>query len=272
MDFQRRFGGIARLYGDEALQRFVAAHVCLIGIGGVGSWAAEALARSGVGAITLVDLDNLAESNINRQVHAMESQLGRAKVEAMAERIREINPACRITRVEDFAEPGNLDLLIHEGFDHVLDCIDSYRVKAALIAHCRRRKIPVVTAGGAGGRVDPLKIRMGDLSRTEHDPLLAKTRKLLRQDYGFSRNTKRRFGVPCVYSWEQARPPVSPEIACSSKVEGMTGLNCAGYGSSVAVTASFGLAAAAYVMSRLAVTGLTSPAIDETASPPVPVE
>ncbi len=254
MDFQRRFGGVARLYGASALTRFANARVCVIGIGGVGSWVAEALARSGIGELMLVDLDHVAESNINRQIHALEGQLGRAKVEVMAERIREINSDCSITLVDDFIDRDNLERLVDTRNDFVADCIDSYRTKAALIAHCRRRKIPIVTAGGAGGRTNPLEITRGDLSRSEQDPLLSKTRKLLRRDYGFSRNTKRRFGVPCIYSREQIRPPQETDLACDqlSEKQAIAGLNCAGFGSSVAVTAGFGLAIAALIMERMA--------------------
>lgn len=250
-DPARRFGGVARLYGEAAQQRFAAAHVCVVGIGGVGSWAVEALARSAVGELTLIDLDNIAESNVNRQIHALDPEFGRAKVEAMAERVRAINPACRVHPLEQHVEPGNLEQLIHPGYDYLLDCIDSYRIKAALIARCRRIRLPLVTVGGAGGQKDPLKITLGDLSRTEQDPLLSKTRKLLRQEYGFSRNTKRRFSVPCVYSREQPVAPRVKEDACDAGGAGITGLNCAGYGSAMTVTASFALVAVAHLLDRL---------------------
>ncbi|MCB1862882.1 MAG: tRNA cyclic N6-threonylcarbamoyladenosine(37) synthase TcdA [Chromatiaceae bacterium] len=253
-DYARRFGGIARVYGAAALQRFTGAHVCVIGIGGVGSWAAEALARSAIGELTLIDLDNVAESNVNRQIHALDGEFGRPKVAAMAERIRAINPRCRLHCEEEFIEPGNLDRLIDGRLDHVVDCIDAYRTKAALIAHCRRGKIPVVTVGGAGGQIDPLKITLADLSRSEQDPLLSQTRRVLRKEYGFSRNLQRRFSVPCVFSREQQRQPESGRDGCrvENGVVGMTGLNCAGFGSSVAVTASFGLVAVAHVLSKIA--------------------
>ncbi len=254
MDFSRRFSGTARLYGAGALQRFAAAHVCVVGIGGVGSWAAEALARSAVGCITLIDLDHLAESNFNRQVHALDGQLGRSKIDAMGDRIDAINPTCRVNRVEAFVDAGNLDTLVHDDFDFVLDCIDGYRAKAALIAHCRRRKIKLITVGGAGGQSNPLNIRIADLSRSEQDPLLSKTRKLLRRDYNFPRNPKRRFDLPCVYSVEQQRRPAVDAGGCSLPREevSVTGLNCAGFGSSMVVTASFGLAAVAYVLDKMA--------------------
>jgi len=254
VDFERRFGGIGRLYGRAVLERYANAHVCVIGVGGVGSWAAEALARSAIGEITLIDLDNVAESNVNRQVHALDGEFGRPKVDVMKQRIRVINPECTVHCVEEFIAESNLDQLIESRFDYVMDCIDAYRTKAALIAHCRRRKIPVITAGGAGGQVDPLKIALADLSRSEQDPLLSKTRKLLRQEYGFSRNLKRRFAVPCVYSREQTTLPAFATEACGTDgaATGLTGLNCAGFGSSVAVTATFGLVAVSHVLGKIA--------------------
>jgi tRNA threonylcarbamoyladenosine dehydratase len=248
-DQQRRFGGIARLYGAPALGRFLDAHVAVIGVGGVGSWAVEALARSAIGALTLIDLDHVAESNINRQLPALDATLGRAKVQVLAERIREIHPQCRVHAIEAFVEVGNLEALIPDHLDFVIDCIDNYRVKAALIAHCRRRKMRLVTAGAAGGRSDPTRIRVGDLSRTEQDPLLSKTRKLLRREYGFPVNLQRRFEVPCVWSDEQAVFPAAAGGVCAQRG---AGLNCGGFGSAMPVTAGFGLAAAALVLRKLA--------------------
>ncbi len=253
-DYDRRFGGIRRVYGSAALERFSSARICVIGIGGVGSWAAEALARSAVGEITLIDLDNVAESNVNRQIHALDGEFGRPKVDVMRERVRAINPLCSVHAIEEFVEQDNLDRLIDGRLDYVVDCIDAYRTKAALIAHCRRRKIPIVTVGGAGGQVDPLKVSLADLSRSEQDPLLSKTRKLLRQEYGFSRNLKRRFSVPSVFSVEHQRQPEGEREVCDPEggKPGITGLNCAGFGSSVAVTATFGLVAASHVLNRIA--------------------
>ena len=254
LDYDRRFGGIGRLYGRGVLEKFSRARVCVIGIGGVGSWVVEALARSAIGEITLIDLDNVAESNVNRQVHALEGEFGRPKVDVMAQRVRAINPLCSVHAVEEFIEQSNLERLIDGRFDYVIDCIDAYRTKAALIAHCRRAKIPLITVGGAGGQVDPLKVAIADLSRSEQDPLLSKTRKLLRQDYGFSRNLKRRFAVPCVYSREHQRSPEGEQAVCNpvSAEPGITGLNCAGFGSSVAVTATFGLVAVSHLLNRIA--------------------
>jgi len=250
VDFQRRFGGVGRLYGLDALARFRTAHVCVIGVGGVGAWTAEALARSAVGRITLIDLDHLVESNMNRQLPALDSTLGRAKVQVMAERILQINPRAEVIPVETFAEPDNLDGLIASDVHQVVDCIDSARVKAALVHHCRRARIPIITVGGAGGRTDPTRIRVSDLSRTEQDPLLARTRRLLRQRYGFSRNPKRRFGVPAVWSDEPQVRIVAAEGHCESGPAG--GLNCGGYGACAPVTATFGMAAAAEALKRLA--------------------
>ncbi|TVO78672.1 MAG: tRNA cyclic N6-threonylcarbamoyladenosine(37) synthase TcdA [Sedimenticola selenatireducens] len=254
MDYERRFGGIARLYGQSGLERFAAAHICVVGIGGVGSWVAEALARSGVGGMTLIDLDNVAESNVNRQIHALEDQFGRAKVDAMADRILAINPDCRVTRIEEFVELDNLDQLLTADFDYVVDCIDAYKTKAALIAHCRRNKIRLITVGGAGGQTDPLKVRLTDLYKTQHDPLLAKTRKLLRKEYGFSSNPKRKFDLPCVYSDEQQVYPDGKGAVCSEKPAGGTqgsGLHCGGFGSAMTVTSTFAMVATAHVLKKL---------------------
>jgi len=249
IDSQRRFGGVARLYGEAGLQRLAAAHVCVIGIGGVGCWAAEALARSAVGEITLIDLDHVAESNVNRQLQALEGTFGRAKVAAMAERIMAINPACQVHQREAFVEPDTLQQLLPvAGYDCVIDCIDGYRNKAALIDHCIRSGLPLISVGGAGGKCDPLKIRRADLVRSRDDPLLAKTRRLLRRSYGYPKNSTRRFRVQCVFSEEIVRPPVAGAMCDDNPV---TGLNCAGFGSAMTVTASFGLVASAWVIERL---------------------
>ncbi len=246
---ERRFAGIERLYGPGSLARLAAAHFCVVGIGGVGSWAAEALARSGVGRLTLIDLDHVAESNINRQAHALESTLGQAKVLAMQERIAQINPGCHVRSIEDFVTPKNVATLLPP-CDGVLDCIDQVSAKAALIAHCRTAGIPVVTTGGAGGRTDPTRICIDDLSRTRQDALAAKLRARLRKDYGFPRDTQKRFGIPCVFSDEPARRPGGHHSAGVACLNGSAGLACAGYGSLVAVTAGFGFAAAAYCIAQ----------------------
>ena len=257
-DLKRRFAGIARLYGDAGFARLQDAQVCVIGIGGVGSWAAESLARSGVGSLCLVDMDIVAESNINRQLLATSDTLGRDKIDVMRERIEQINPSCLVTLVDDFISPDNLELVLSKQFDFVIDCIDDFRTKAALISYCRRNKINLLTVGGAGGQIDPAKIVQADLSRTEHDVLLARTRKLLRQDYGFPKNLKRSFSIPCVYSKEQLVYPdgdggISPQRPASEDTTQSNALNCAGgMGSITHITASFGLVASAYVLNKIA--------------------
>lgn len=244
MDSSRRFGGIIRLYGEAAFTRFSHAHIAVIGVGGVGSWAVEALARSGIGTLTLIDLDNVAESNINRQLAALSSTIGKTKVDVLAERCVDINPTITIHCIEDFVERENLAELITPHFDYVLDCIDSFRIKAALAAHCKRHKIKLITVGGAGGQIDPTKIRLSDLSKTLQDPLLARMRKELRQHYHFPQNPKRRFDVPAVWSEEAIKIPQNGP-ACD--------LSCAGgIGSITTVTASFAFVAVSHVLSKLA--------------------
>lgn len=249
-DLGRRFGGIGRLYGAAALARFQNARVCVVGIGGVGSWAAEALARSAIGRITLIDLDMIAESNVNRQIHALGDEFGKAKVAAMAERIRAINPACEVSEIEDFVSSENLEATLGRGFDYVIDAIDHVRTKAAMIAWCKRHGIPIVTSGGAGGQIDPTRIEIADLARTVQDPLLAKVRSVLRKEYGFTRDPKKKFGIPAVFSSEPLRYPENGAVCDEPPT--LAGLNCAGFGSSVCVTAPFGLFAAAEVCKYLA--------------------
>lgn len=253
IDFARRFGGVARLYGAAALERFKDAHVCVVGVGGVGSWVVEALARSAVGRLTLIDLDNVAESNVNRQLQATSETLGKAKVLALAERIFQINPFCQVRQVEDFVTPENLDEMIGaQQFDYVIDAIDSVKAKTALIAYCRQHEVRLITIGAAGGQTDPCKIEIRDLSRTEQEPLLALVRKRLRQNFGFPRGSKSKFGIDAVFSMEALAMPETAEVCDTDASAGVTGLNCAGFGSSIVVTASFGLAAAAQVLRHLA--------------------
>jgi tRNA A37 threonylcarbamoyladenosine dehydratase len=249
-DFERRFGGVARLYGDAALVRFRQAHVCVIGIGGVGSWAAEALARSAIGQLTLIDLDHVAESNTNRQIHALGDEYGKAKVQAMRERILAVNPACQVTAVEEFVAADNLELLLGQGFDYIVDAIDQTRIKAAMIAWCKANGVNSVTTGSAGGQLDPARIKVADLSQTIQDPLAARVRSLLRKEYGFPRGGKQKFGVECVFSDEPLRYPA--KVCETAEPQAQTGLNCAGFGSSVCVTASFGFVAASRVLIKLA--------------------
>lgn len=251
-DSSRRFGGIRRLYGNIALERFQQAHVCVVGVGGVGSWAAEALARSAIGKITLIDLDMVAESNVNRQIHALGDVFGKAKTTAMAERIRLINPQCEVFEIEDFVTPENMETMLGHGFDFVIDAIDQVRVKTAMIAWCHRQGVPMVTAGGAGGQQDPTRIEITDLSCTIQDPLLSKVRAQLRKHYGFPRDPKKKFGIPAVFSSEPLRYPETG--AACDEAPSIAGLNCAGYGSSVCVTAPFGFLAAAEALRYLAAT------------------
>lgn len=250
MDFERRFGGVRRLYGETAFRRFQEAHVCVVGVGGVGSWAAESLARNAIGRITLIDLDNIAESNTNRQVHALGDEYGKPKVSAMAERIRAINPACEVIEIEDFVTLDNLDDLLGRGYDFIIDAIDNARVKAAMTNWCKRRKIKMITSGGAGGRVDPARIQLDDLARSVQDPLLSRVRVLLRREYGFPKDAKKKFGVECVFSAEPLRMPENGE-SCDVDDKPVTGINCAGFGAAMTVTASFGLWMASRALSHL---------------------
>lgn len=250
-DLSRRFGGIARLCGDARYQRLSRAHVCLVGIGGVGSWSAEALARSGVGRITLIDLDHVAESNVNRQIHALDEAFGKAKVHAMAERILAINPACVVTEIEDFVTEDNIEAMLGRGYDCIIDAIDQARVKAAMIAWCRRHQVKLITCGGAGGRVDPGRVQVADLARTLQDPLLARVRTLLRKEHGLQMQGNRKVGIECVFSTEPLQQPQAGACDVDAGVAHPQGLNCAGYGSIVTVTAVFGMHLAARAMAAL---------------------
>ena len=260
VDFERRFGGIGRLYGEAALARFRAAHVCVIGVGGVGSWIVEALARSAIGQLTLIDLDNVAESNINRQIQALSDTVGQAKIGALAERIAQINPFCKVKLIEEFIDPGNLDQMIgaHQ-YDYVVDAIDNVKAKAALIAYCRDHQLPMVIIGSAGGKTDPTRIELRDLSKTEQEPLLKLVRKRLRNDYGFPRSLKTKFNVDAVFSMEPVRMPEGE--SCELDGDGITGLNCAGFGSSMVVTATFGMVAAGHLLRRLAEGAIGVPSV-----------
>lgn len=249
-DRERRFGGVSRLYGQEGAERIQQANICVVGIGGVGSWIVEALARTGVNRMTLVDLDMVAESNTNRQIHALDDIYGKAKVDAMAERVRAINPDCAVTCIEDFVTPENVGQILDQQFSVVIDAIDQVRAKAAMIAFCRQQKIPVITAGAAGGQIDPTQVLVIDLSQTVQDPLLAKVRSLLRRDFGFPKDTKKKFGVSAVFSTEPLRYPAKGNDSCETD-RGPARLNCAGFGSSVCVTSVFGMAAAAQAINLI---------------------
>ena len=249
IDVERRFGGVRRLYGEASLAKFKAAHVCVIGIGGVGSWAVEALARSSVGKITLIDLDNIAESNVNRQLHAVEDNFGKAKVSAMHERVMQINPLCKVIEIEECITLANVSSLLNH-IDFVLDATDDVKAKIALAHYCKLQTIPLVMVGGAGGRLDPTRMRIADLSLVTGDKLLAKVRSGLRRDHQFPKaqhNKKStKFFIQTIYSDELV---IKPDAACETDV--LTGLNCAGYGSSVCVTAPFGFAAASLILQAI---------------------
>ena len=253
-DYQLRFGGIARLYGATGAQILQNAQFCVIGIGGVGSWVAEALARNGVGHITLIDLDDICTTNINRQIHALTDTVGLSKVEVMAARILQINPDCKVHQIEDFVTDENLQELLSKDFDYVIDAIDSVRIKTAIIAHCKRNKLPIITIGGAGGQIDPTKIEIADLSQTYQDPLLAKVRNNLRREYNFSRNLKRKFSIDAVFSTEQLLYPDASGGVCFAKQsqDGAMRLDCSGgFGATTHVTASFAFFAVGRAIKKL---------------------
>ena len=241
-EYDRRFAGVAKIYGEPNFNQFEQSHVMVIGIGGVGSWAVEALARTGIGRLTLVDMDVIASSNINRQLPAISSTLGQDKVAVMAERCRQINPRMQVKVIDDYLSPENVKELLIDAPDVVLDCIDDVKAKLALMLHCRFNKIPLIVSGGAGGKLDPLKIRVADLSKTEQDPMLAKLRTQLRSK-GICKKPKDKFGITCVYSIDN---PFSSADVCPS-----AGLRCGGYGSAVVVTSSFAMIAVAEVLKKL---------------------
>ena len=252
-DFETRFGGIARLYSQSGLEKLRAAHVCVVGIGGVGTWAAEAFARSGIGAITLVDLDEVCVTNINRQSHALTETVGRAKVEVMAERIRAINPDCRVTVEQKFFNEQTAEELFAPKYDFILDAIDDMTNKVLLIVRCCKDKLPVIACGGAGGRRELTSVRVGDLSQASHDKLLAEVRRKLRQDHGFP-SGHLAMNVPCVYSVERTVYPQADGSVCEmrSAAEDGTRLNCkGGLGSATFVTGAFGFAAAGFAVRKI---------------------
>jgi tRNA A37 threonylcarbamoyladenosine dehydratase len=234
-DLERRFGGLRRLYGEAGYARLRALRVAVVGLGGVGSWSVEALARSGVAALTLIDLDHVAESNLNRQVQALGSTLGMAKARALRERVADIHPGCHVTVIEEFVDTSNWPMLLAAPVDAVIDACDQVRAKVALAAWALRERATMVTVGAAGGRRHAERVEVADLAATTHDPLLAALRQRLRKDHGAPRDGP--FGIACVFSREAV---ALPEGACDVE----SNLNCAGYGSSVSVTATFGFVAA----------------------------
>lgn len=255
MDFDRRFGGLARLYGAAGAARVWASHVGVVGIGGVGSWAVEALARSGVAQLTLIDLDHVAESNINRQIHALDNTLGQAKVLAMRERIAHINPRCDVVGIEAFVDADNWPQLLQGGqgrrstaVDAVIDACDQVRAKVALAAWAIQTQTLFISVGAAGGKRLAHQVDIEDLSAVTHDPLLAQMRTRLRKEHGAAREGKK-MGVPCVFSCEAVMAPVA-----SGAVGTDSTLNCHGYGSAVSVTATFGQCAAGWVLDKISST------------------
>ena len=248
-DLERRFGGLARLYGAEGAAKIRSAHVVVVGIGGVGSWAAEALARSGVARLTLIDLDHIAESNINRQIHALGSTLGQSKVKAMRDRIADINPDCLVTGIEEFVDATNWPDIA--GLDlnddiSVIDACDQVKAKAAMAAWALQNKTTFITVGAAGGKRHAHKVDIDDLALTTHDPLLAQLRYRLRKEHGAARQGK--IGLTCVFSRESVLQPIfSVETAQTDN-----SLNCHGYGSVVSVTATFGICAAGWLLDKIA--------------------
>ncbi len=242
-DHDRRFGGLDRLYGQGARLALHRSRVAVVGVGGVGSWAVEALARSGIGSLTLIDCDHVAVSNVNRQIQALDSTLGMAKVQALQARVRDINPDCRVTTIEDFLTEQNMVQLIPpDRFDAVIDACDEAKVKAVLIAHARFNKIRLVVCGAAGGKRDALQLRQDDLARATHDALLARIRNLLKKSMNILPRKNGKFSVTCLYLEEPSRR----SLECST-----TDLSCSGYGSAVTVTAAMGFAAANWCVEKL---------------------
>jgi tRNA threonylcarbamoyladenosine dehydratase len=252
VDHQRRFGGLARLYGTKGAHAISQSHVAVIGVGGVGSWAAESLARSGVARLTLIDMDHVSESNINRQIHASDETLGQAKVQAMRERIRSFHPACEVACIDDFVTPANWPAILPPGVDAVIDACDQVQAKTAVADWARRHGALFITVGAAGGKRQAHAVDIADLAGVTHDPLLAQVRYQLRKHHGAPRESKP-MQVSCVYSREAVR---APDGSCG--VEGDGTLNCHGYGSVVSVTATFGQCAAGWVLDQISERGLES--------------
>lgn len=253
-DYETRFGAIGRLYGTAGLARIRAAHVCVIGLGGVGSWVVEALARSGIGALTLVDLDEVCLSNVNRQIHALDRTVGRSKASVLAERVGQMAPECAVTLEEVYFTPATADRLLEPSYDYIIDAIDGTRHKCLLIAEARKRELKLITCGGAGGCIDPSRVRICDLARTINDPLLLQVRKRLRSEYGFPGFKRQKFKVDCVYSDEL---PVFPRedgtVSCERESGEDYRLNCSsGFGSATYVTGTVGFFLAAEVVKRIA--------------------
>jgi len=253
-DYFRRFAGMARLYGTAGLKKIQQAKFLIIGIGGVGSWAAEALARSGVETISLMDMDEVCLSNVNRQIHALTDNVGHTKTTVMADRLKQINPNIQINVIDDFLNKNNIEHYINHENDYIIDAIDGVISKSALIAHCKRQKIPLLTVGGAGGQRNPSAIKIKDLSRTSGDPLLSKVRNELRRHYNFPRNVRNTFGISAVYSDEQLYYPHPDASVSHARPPNMdaTQLDCqTGFGAASFVTASFAFKAVSYLLEKI---------------------
>ena len=247
-----RLTGIARLYGEQGLAIFQASHVAVIGIGGVGSWVAEALARSGIGELTLIDLDEICASNINRQIHALTETVGQSKTAVMAARIKSINPDCLVHQINEFVGYANLQSCLSINYDYVVDAIDSAAIKAAILNWCKRQKVAVICIGGAGGKINPAEIKIADLNRTLNDPLLATVRSQLRAYHGFSRNKKRYYSIDCVFSTEQPRYPDNQGSTTFAKPGEAISMDCTnGFGAVTHITASFAFHATARLLDKL---------------------
>lgn len=253
-DYFVRFGSIARLYGSDALVRFRKAHVCVVGLGGVGSWIVEALARSGIGQLTLIDMDEVCLSNVNRQVQALSTTVGQSKGAVLKERVGTIAPECSVSIKTVYFTEQTAETLLSEGFDYIADAIDSVNHKCHLIAQSKERGIPLITCGGGGGKTDPSRIQVDDLSRTVNDPLLNQVRKKLRREYGFPKFNKAKFQVPCVFSDETPKfPHADGSVQCEREKGADYRLNCDfGFGSSTMLTGSLGFTMAANVLAQLA--------------------
>ncbi len=251
-DYEARFSGIARLYGRESLARLRQSHAMVVGVGGVGSWAVEALARSGIGELTLIDLDEICISNTNRQLPALVGKIGQPKVEVLKERVLAINPECRVHAIQKFFTATTAAELLSIPCSGVVDAIDSLKHKALLIAECTKRQLPIIVSGGAGGRRDPTALRYADLSEASHDRLLQQTRRLLRKEYGFPASGKL-FGIDCVFTAEPPLFPQSDGTVCAVRETGTdTKMNCeSGYGAATSVTGAFGFAAAARLVEKI---------------------
>ena len=243
VDLERRFGGIIRLYGEKKFRLIQNCHVCIVGIGGVGSWVVESLVRHGVGKITLIDMDHIVESNINRQIHALDSTDGDSKIKAMKDRVIDINPTCVVDCIDDFLEESNIESYISNRFDFIIDAIDQSSVKTSLAEYCQSKNLSLIMVGGAGGRVDPARIKIADLSKTFGDPLLSNIRKHFNKKNKLLKNS---YEIPTVFSDE----PIVKSDECEADTAG-GGLNCDGYGSSLNITAAMAFYVVAYIFSRI---------------------